>query len=572
MERRLSAILAVDVVGYSRLMEINEVATLAAFKNHRSQLIEPLISQHHGRIVKLTGDGMLVEFPSVVNAVDCAAGIQREMRQRNADVPHEQRIEFRMGINLGDVIVDGDDLFGDGVNIAARVESLAPPGGIAVTGWVKESIGNNLQLEFEDTGEQTLKNIGRLVRIYNVVLDAGSSPMTRMTIPAAAHWKTGIAVLPFSTMGSSTEQDYLAEGISEDIITELSRFRNLRVIARNSSFSFKSKDIDGGAAARMLNVEYIATGSVRRSRSRVRVAVQLTHAPSGGEVWAERYDRELTDIFAVQDEVVRTIVVTLEARLGLAIADSARSRNMPSLAAYECLLLARKYVTAHEAERAMPLVERALSLDPDHSLTHSMLSAICYVRWLADPRDEYLDGMEAAARRAVALDNGDSKAHAYLGMALTYRKRFELAGSHLQRAISLNPGDTHAMGYYSEWLLRIGKAEAALAMLDELLERDPIPPTWYWEVRGLVLLLLGRYVDALQAYSRQYKQFWYIHGYLAICLVRLGRTEEARSEIEAALSVMPDPQAVRYQLVDEFEDPEYRKFIDEGLTLAGLPK
>jgi adenylate cyclase len=572
MERRLSAILAADVVGYSRLMEANEVATLEQLKNHRVQLIDPLISQHHGRIVKLTGDGMLVEFPSVVNALDCAAGIQREMRRRNADIPQEQRIEFRIGINLGDVIVEGDDLFGDGVNIAARVESLAQPGGIAVTGWVKENIGNNLQIEFEDTGEQTLKNIGKLIRICNVIIDQNSLEAKRVPVIQQENYKAGIAVMPFTNMGSSTEQDYLAEGIAEDIITELSRFRNLRVIARNSSFSFKGRNFDIKVIARTLGVEYVATGSVRRAGNRVRIAVQLSHASSGREVWAERYDRELVDIFALQDEVVRTIVITLEARLGLAIAENARTRHLPSLEVYECLLMARKHTAANEAELAMPYAKRALSLDVDYSPSHSVLSTVYYVYWLADPQDEYLDKCEDAARRAVALDGGDSKAHAALGNALTYKKQYELAGSHLQRAISLNPGDTHAMAYYSEWLLRVGEGSAALNVLDQLLERDPIPPPWHWDVRGLALLLLRRYADALQAYSRQINQFWYIHAYTAICLAHLGRKDEAKAEIKKALTVVSDPAVARFQLIDEFQSVEYRSFLAEELTFAGMPE
>jgi TolB-like protein len=372
-------------------------------------------------------------------------------------------------------------------------------------------------------------------------------------------------------MGGNTEQDYLAEGITEDIITELSRFRNLRVIARNSSFSFKGKDVNSRAIARALNVEYIATGSLRRAGSRVRVAVQLTHAPSGREVWAERYDRELVDIFAVQDEVVSTIVTTLEARIGLAIAEDARARNVPSLAVYECLLLSRKYTASNEPDRAMPYVERALSIDPDYSLAYSALSAVYYVQWLADPQDGYLDRAESAARRAVALDGGDSKAHAALGNVLTYKKQYELAGSHLQRALDLNPADMHAMAYRSEWLLRVGKAEAALDTLDQMLERDPIPPPWYWEVRGLALLLLQRFVDALQAFSRQSKQFWYIHGYLAVCLAHLGRMEEAKAEVENALDIVSDAAVARHQLQGEFQDLAYRKFIDDGLTLAGMP-
>ncbi|PBC01753.1 tetratricopeptide repeat protein [Mesorhizobium sp. WSM3860] len=379
-----------------------------------------------------------------------------------------------------------------------------------------------------------------------------------------------IAVLPFSDVGGGSDHAYFAEGISEDILTELSRFRGLLVIARNSSFAFKGENVDIRAVAKELNVDYVATGSVRRAGSRVRVAVQLTYAPTGHEVWAERYDRDVVDIFAVQDDIVRTVAVTLEARLGQAIASHAAPRSVPTLAAYECILLARKYDELHDSARARPFAERALALDPSSSQAHSAMSYCAYIDWLQEPDDETLEKMVAYANAAVLLDRGDASAEALLGMALTCQQKYDEAGSHLQRALSLNPGETKALAYYSEWLVRTGDAEEALRNMDEALLRDPIPPPWHWEIRGMAFLVLERYAEAIQAFARQTKQFWYIAAYLAICFARLGRMNEATAELNKALQVVPDHETLRIQVVNEFVSQGTRDKLSYGLSLAGL--
>ncbi len=419
-------------------------------------------------------------------------------------------------------------------------------------------------------GEQTLKNIAQPVRVYSVRLDSAQSIPAVM--PPAAPANDSIAVLPFTNMGGDPEQDYFAEGIAEDILTELSRFRNLFVIARNSSFSFKGKGLGIQDIARALNVEYIVSGSVRRAGNRVRVAAQLAHAATGQEIWADRYDRELEDIFKVQDEVVRTIVVTLESRLGMAIANNAGSRNTPSLAAYECVQLARKYINVHDAPRALPYVERALELDAGYALAHIVLSAAYYVEYLENSQAVSLERMEAAARMAVALDGADSRGQAALGMALTFKRQYELAGSHLERAIGLNPADTSALAYQAEWLVRNGDAAKALTVMDQLLQRDPIPPPWHWEIRAMALIMLGHYQEAILAISRTVKQFWYLHALLAICHARLDQPEEAKAEIGKLLLLRPGMTVRQYQLFDVFRRQEDRDFIAEGLRLAGLPE
>ena len=318
MERRLVAILAADVVGYSRLMGANEAATLAALKAHRKELVDAKIAEHQGRIVKLTGDGMLVEFTSVVNAVACAAEIQREMRQRNVDVPQDRRIEFRIGVNLGDIIVEENDIYGDGVNVAARIESIAKPGGVAVSGTVRDHIGNKLDLAFEDRGEQSLKNIDLPVRIFDVMLDltdAWRNSALSANSGTSGKAKPSIAVLPFANMSGDPEQEYFADGITEDIITDLSKVSALSVIARNSAFTYKGKHADVQEVGRRFNVAYVLEGSVRKAGNRVRINAQLIDAKDGTHLWADRYDRDLADIFSVQDEITKTIVDQLKIKL-----------------------------------------------------------------------------------------------------------------------------------------------------------------------------------------------------------------------------------------------------------------
>jgi adenylate cyclase len=314
LERRLAAILAADVAGYSRLMGADEAGTLAALKAHRAELTDVKIAEHRGRVVKLTGDGMLVEFPSVVNAVTCAAEIQGKMRERNAGVPESRRIEFRIGVNIGDVIVEGDDIYGDGVNVAARLEGIAKPGGIALSGTVRDHLGNRLDLAFEDIGEQVLKNINRPVRVFRVALDAVSPDGPKIAQRFEGN-KPSIAVLPFTNMSGDPEQEYFTDGITEDLITDLSKVSGLSVIARNSVFTYKGKHADVQEVGRRFNVMTVLEGSVRKAGNRVRINAQLVDARDGTHLWADRYDRDLTDIFALQDEITKAIVEQLKVKL-----------------------------------------------------------------------------------------------------------------------------------------------------------------------------------------------------------------------------------------------------------------
>src|SRR6267143_3083874 len=340
MERRLSAILAADVVGYSRLMGDNEAGTLEALKTVRSDFVDGRITQHQGRIVKLTGDGMLVEFPSVVNAVRCAAEIQRAMRDRNVDLPQDLRIELRIGVNLGDVIVEGDDIFGDGVNVAARLESIAEPGGITVSNSVRDHVGNRLDLVFEDMGEQSLKNIARPIRVYSVSLETAATQS-----PAAMkEERPSIAVLPFNNMSGDAEQEYFSDGITEDIITDLSNISGLFVVARHTAFTYKNKPVKVQQVGQELGVAFILEGSVRKAGSRVRVTGQLISSKDGGHVWAGRFDRDLTDIFAIQDEITRAIVDQLKVKLLPQEKKSIKQTRTDNVEAYTFYLRGRQFM------------------------------------------------------------------------------------------------------------------------------------------------------------------------------------------------------------------------------------
>src|SRR5213595_487891 len=382
MQRRLAAILAADVVGYSRLMGLDEAGTLAALKTVRADFMDRQIAEHVGRIVKLTGDGLLLEFPSVVNAVACAAEVQRGMRDRNADVPPDRRIEFRMGVNLGDVIVEGEDIFGDGVNVAARLESIAKPGGIMISGSVRDHVGDRLDLAFEDMGEQNLKNIERPIRVYSVALNKPAARDTKDAAPARQEQlqRPSIAVLPFNNMSGDPEQEYFSDGITEDIITDLSKVSALSVIARNSAFAFKGKNVDVLQVAGQLKVSHVLEGSVRKAGGRVRITAQLIDGTHNDHVWAERYDRDLNDIFALQDEISEAIVKALKLKLLPEEKKAIEQRGTESVEAYNLYLMARQnYVTGGEsdprrAEATIRLCRRVTEIDPNYAQAWALMA------------------------------------------------------------------------------------------------------------------------------------------------------------------------------------------------------
>jgi len=560
MERRLSAIMAADVVGYSRLMGTNEVGTLTALKGHRSELIDPAIARHQGRIVKLTGDGMLVEFPSVVSAVECAADVQREMRERNAEVAEDRRIEFRIGVNLGDIIVDDDDIFGDGVNVASRIEGVARPGGVAVSAAVRDNVSNKLDVEFEDMGEQDLKNIEFPVRIYHVQLGAGSDRGKRSAsaIGLSQAEKPSIAVLPFNNMSGDPEQEYFSDGITEDIITDLSKVSALFVVGRNTSFTYKGKSQQLQQVAADLGVKFLLEGSVRKAGQRVRITGQLIDGSTGGHLWADRYDRDLTDIFAIQDEITKTIVEQLKVRL-LPEEKKAISRApTASVEAYTYFLRGREFFnnsTRWFLTLARQMFAKAVEIDPSFARAYAGM-ANCDTRlvgWYGEPIP--FDTILATAGKALAIAPDLAEAHAARGEALSGCGQEEEARKAFERALEIDINSFEANLFFARHWARHGQAEKAIPYYVRAVE---VQPDDYQAPLLLdqALRTLGREEEAAGYGNlgiKRAEQALLRHpessrpAQMGACtLAARGEVDKAKAWMERAMAIDPDDTHIKY--------------------------
>src|SRR5713101_881337 len=460
VQRRLAAILAADVAGYSRLMGADEEGTLAALKELRRGLADPKIKEHRGRIVKTTGDGLLVEFASVVDAMRCAVEVQHEMAERNAGVPEERRLQFRIGINLGDIMKDGRDIYGDGVNVAARLEALAEPGGICVNRVVRDQVRDKLDFAFEDAGEQRVKNIARPLRVYRVRTDrvVGEARSTAQP-PLALPDKPSVAVLPFTNMSGDPDQEFVSDGIAEDVITALSRYPSLFVIARNSCFTYKGRAVDVKQVGRELGVRYVLEGSVRKAGNRIRVTAQLVEAETGNHVWAERYDRDLADIFSVQDEITQATTIAIAP----AIADAEQQRAMrkppaslDAWGAYQRGMWHLGKASAEDDSLAGKFFQQAIDIDPMFAGGYIGLSAVLSRAKGTQAKEEEL------ARRAVSLDSGDAEAHSRLALALNARGDHRGARAQAERALALCPNLAAAHGALGVILAYSGQPKEGL--------------------------------------------------------------------------------------------------------------
>ncbi len=548
-KRRLAAILAADVVGYSRLMSVDEAGTLAALKAYREDLIDPKIAEYGGRVVKLMGDGALAEFPSAVHAVQCATEVQQNLAERYANTPGQPQILFRIGINLGDIIIDGDDIYGDGVNVAARLEGLAAPGGICIASSIYEQLEGKLDIVFEDGGKHQVKNIPRSVHVWRW------RPSGAVAAQAAQHSaapppsdKPSIAVLPFENMSGDPEQGYFSDGVTEDIITELSRYPDFLVIARNSTFIYKAKPVDLREIARNLGVQYVLEGSVRRIGNNVRVSAQLIDAATGAHVWAERYDRALEDIFAVQDEITETIVGALGVTLEGARIKRARRKNPSSLDAYDKTLQAWAHFNRFSKQdnaNARRLAEAAITLDPGYARAHAILAWALIMefssRW-ADDSDQALGQAHEAARKAVSLDDRNSYAYLGLGACENWLGRHDQAIANTRRAIELNPSDADAHAYFANVLVFAGRAEKALDELETAMRLNPHYPEWYLQFLGRAYFVQRRYEEAEAAFERvvTINPGWpWAHLILAATRAALGKTEEANAAVAEAQKISP---------------------------------
>ncbi|MEP7072142.1 MAG: adenylate/guanylate cyclase domain-containing protein [Verrucomicrobiota bacterium] len=556
MERRLTAILAADVVGYSRMMGADETGTMLALKAVQAEVVDHQIAAHHGRLVKLTGDGILVEFSSVVNAVACASAIQREMRERNASIASDRRLQFRIGVNLGDVMVDGDDIYGDGVNVAARLESVAPPGGITVSESVHQHVGNRLDLVFEDRGEQQLKNIAQVVRIYDVGLEqAKDAPRAK-----SKNAKPSIAVLPFNNMSGDPEQEYFGDGITEDLITDLSKVSGLSVVARHTSFTYKNKAVKVQQVGQELGVGFILEGSVRKAGSRVRITGQLINARDGGHLWAERFDRDLTDIFAIQDEITRVIVAQLKVKLLPQEEEAIGTPPTASVEAYTYYLRGREFFY-RGSKNYFPLARRmfvkASELDPLYARAYAGIADCDSFMFLHYDADVGVDNLLATTAKALELDPRLAEAHASRGVALSAAERHEEATVEFQEAVRLGPNSFEAHYLYARASVAQGMLERAATLFERAAE---IRPNDYQPPCLLINIYrsLGRREDvkaAARSASKLAEQELALHpddprpATLGIAaLIELGETDRAREWMTRALAIAPDDPSTQYNL------------------------
>jgi TolB-like protein/class 3 adenylate cyclase len=572
--RRLAAILAADVAGYSRLMGADEEGTLERLKALRCELLDPKIAEHHGRIVKTTGDGMLVEFASVVDAVRCAVAVQQAMPERNAGVAADNRIELRIGINLGDVIVEGDDLYGDGVNIAARVEALADPGGVFVSNTVHDHVRDRLPFLFEDMGEQQVKNIARPVRVYRV-RDAGAkSPSVPAQPVLSLPDKPSIAVLPFANMSGDPEQEYFADGMVEEIITALSRIRWLFVIARNSSFTYKGQAVDVKQVGRELGVRYVLEGSVRKAGNRVRITSQLIDATNGAHLWADRFDGSLENVFDLQDKVATSVAGIIEP--ALQAAETARSVNRPTtdLTAYDLYLRAYAMVlsSATQIPDALRLMEQAIGRDPCYGPALAW-AAVCCHRLVVDgrskdPEADRRKGIDLARRalRATADDPG-TVVNAAAALAF-FGEDIGAMVALVDRALALNPN--YARGWHMSGTLRLwaGQPDIAIKHVETSLRLSPRARIgWASFQIGAAHFVSRRFdlaVPALLLAIQDDPGFPNAYRYLAACYAHMGRLDDAREIVEQLRGitsvVIPDASNLR--------NAEHRELYLSGLRLA----
>ena len=575
VERRLTAILAGDVAGYSRLMGADEEGTLSRLNAHRREFLEPKIAEHRGRIVKRTGDGILLEFGSVVDAARCAVEIQRGMSERNSAVQPDQRIELRIGIHVGDIIIEDGDIFGDGVNIAARLEGLAEPGAICVSGRVHEDANGKLDIAFEDGGEQALKNIARPVRVYRVRLGGAKASPT----PALPD-KPSIAVLPFQNMSGDPAQDYFTDGIVEDIITGLSRLKWLFVIARNSTFTYKGKAVDVRQIARELGVRYVLEGSVRKAGNRVRLTGQLIDAATGTHVWADRYDGSLDDIFELQDQITASVIGAVEPSLRQAEIERAKRKRPDSLDAYDLYLRALPHAYANSPEdgrKALKLLDEALRLEPAYASAHG-IAAWCHEQLYNRTgfREEYRTSALRHAAAAIAHGADDATALCFAGFTIALVARdYEAGISAMDRSLALNTSYASGFGYSAIIRAFAGQYETAIEHAQRAIRLNPLDPMGSQPYISLVFayLPLGRFEEATAAAAKAVQlnpKFSLTHALHVVALVKLGRMESARAAAARLLELMPEFR-VEMLIKVAAAQPEILADWAEALRSARIP-
>jgi TolB-like protein/class 3 adenylate cyclase/tetratricopeptide (TPR) repeat protein len=638
VDRRLAAIMAVDVVGYSRLVGADEAGTLARVKAHRKELAEPVIAEHHGRVVKLTGDGALVEFASAVDAVECAVALQAGMAEREAAEPEERSIRYRIGINIGDIVLEDGDIFGDGVNVAARLEGLAEPGGICIARNVYNQVKGKLDLAFEPMGEHRVKNIAEPITVYRALPGPGTRAKTRpmpiaralrqhrpaviaaamlllLLAGAAAGWyalwqpsatppaaasqiaggpaaeakpalplpdKPSIAVLPFDDLSGEDKYERLAGGLTEDVITDLSRFRDLFVIARNSTEVYKGKPVDVRQVARELGVQYVLEGSLQSDGEQVRITAQLVDAITGNHVWSERYDRPLEHIFAVQDEVTKTIVGSVAGHHGIvARAGKETSRRKPpeSLQVYDYYLLgmeAKHRFTKEDNKKAQEFFQKAIERDPDFARAYVGLAYTYNLEidmQFGDSWEQSMDDLLKAAQKAVALDPYDAEARFLHGLYFQYLNDYERAVSGLDQALELNPNHADVLAHSIFLLKKAGQPERALDLVERAVRLNPHHPDWYYGALREAYFYNRRFEDAIAATKKRLIPSPLEDPQVrAMSYAQLGREREAAQESRALLEAYPDYSAEKFLSgTGTYARETERDLFLDSIEKAGLP-
>jgi adenylate cyclase len=576
VERRLAAILAADIAGYSALMGADEVRTVHDLKEHQA-IVLPMVGKFGGRIIDTAGDGILAEFPSVVNAVKCAIALQSKMAERNEEIEPERRMQFRIGVNVGDVVYDRDRIYGDGVNVAARLEGIAEPGGICISSKVHEEIDGRIDLVFEDMGPQQLKNITRAVRAYRVRLDGR---MLAVAPTPALPDKPSIAVLPFQNMSGDPEQDFFCDGLVEDIITTLSKLTGLRVIARNSTFVYKGRSVDVREAAKQLGVRYVLEGSVRKSGNRIRITAQLIDARDGAHLWAERYDRAMDDIFAIQDEI--TLVLATEMQVKLTEGEHARLHytTTTNVEAWTCWVQGmshhRQAVTKEAQGRALILWERALALDPASAALNAELGLLhsfdARFEWW-DARKTALKKAQAYVDRALEIDPGNADAYTASSLILLFQRQHDEAVAAARKAVELAPGSADTAELASHVLAASGYPEEAVVLSEKALTLSPNYPAVYLGTLGNAYRLSGRTeqaIKAFQAYHARTPGFGLTD--IVIAYQQTGRPEEAKRAAEQLLALRPNFTVAGW-LKTQFSCRDVARVEADAAALraAGLP-
>jgi adenylate cyclase len=579
MEQRLAAVLAADMAGYSRLMEADEQGTLARLRTSRIELVDPAIAKNNGRIIKTTGDGMLVEFQSVVEALNCALEVQERMRRRNADVPEDRRIQFRIGINVGDIIFDDGDIYGDGVNVAARLEQMAEIGGVCVSAAVFEQVSGKLEITFEDLGEKLLKNISRPLRVYRALLPSPESNYPRALVKNTSTqpgFKPTIAVLPFANMSGDAEQEFFVDGLTEDLLTELSRRHELFVISRNSTFVYKKQAVNIRDVAQKLGAQYLVEGSVRKSGDRLRVTVQLIDTANDAHIWAERYDRKLEDVFDLQDEITTAIVATLPGRVEAAQYDLLARKKPQNMAAYECVLSAKVLhhrSTREDNVRALDLIERALELDPKYAHAHAWRGCIIGQAWgygwVADP-DAAVVEVTQSLGTAYGLDDNDADVHRILAAVHIMQNDHAKARHHQERALALNPNYDLVVVQMGELLTWLGKADEGAEWIRKAMKLNPHHPARFWSHLGRAYYTGRHYTNAIEAFMKVTPLECLQHAFLSASHGMLGNADRGAMHLRRARELNRDFTLETFLSMMHFANAQDHEHLREGLLKAGI--